>query len=157
MIAAAVLLGTSAMQSCSKKENAAPTPTTKTINNKGITALMKPYGKTSGYNPWIRDCGYSGSNCTDLPPIVITAPWSFYKNALTIAEAEGSEAVGVLFNSADFAVICVNLDIASETDLKSGNYFIHLASEDATKATYIAGTTNPVTDQNMSFAFEFNK
>ena len=38
MIAAAVLLGTSAMQSCSKNENAAPTQTT---NTKDIKALMK--------------------------------------------------------------------------------------------------------------------
>ena len=142
--------------SCSKKENVAPTPTTQTTNAKGIKALMRTGGEVTYYSSAL-GCLWPAGNCTDLPPVIITSPWQFYKDALTIAETNGSGAVGALFNSADFAVICVNLDIASETDLKSGNYFIHLASEDATKATYIAGTTNPVTDQNMSFAFEFNK
>lgn len=101
------------------------------------------------------DCVGYGVNCYELEPIVVK-PGTHA--ALAYAAGSGnSSTVGTVFNSSDLDLVIADMEQAEATKLLSGNYFITLNHESSYAINYMAGTTFPVTAQNMDFAFQIKK
>ncbi|MES2479338.1 MAG: hypothetical protein V4561_09635 [Bacteroidota bacterium] len=118
------------------------------------TNLMRTGGVWRAYQS-DDDCAGYGTNCYELEPIVIK---SGTLAALSFAAGSGSSAtVGTVFGTPDLDLVIADMDQTEATKLLSGNYFITLNHESGYAINYMAGTTFPVTAQNMDFAFQIKK
>ena len=153
MIVAAGLLATSALTSC-KKEEVKPSASTNTNKNNG--SLMR-----AGGGEWIKnvpndDCAGNGSDCYELPPIIVTVP-GVYGMITSAATSGNSGTVGSVFSSQDLQNICDHMEEAEVVKLQSGNYYLTLNHESTVAINYMVGQSFPVTAQNMEFAFQIRK
>ncbi|MBS1635049.1 MAG: hypothetical protein JST26_03935 [Bacteroidetes bacterium] len=158
------LLAAIMIVSCNKtKNNPEPAQTASPAPNSGSTTLAS---KMTGGGPkaylmhmvlqgpakgW---CSGAAANCVTFEPdIVVTAAM---KTALDEVSGNGNgSAVANVFLSSDFTNLnhdYLGDDLAGK--LKSGKYYLAKSNDNGSLASFICGTTYPVTLENMEFAFQ---
>lgn len=145
---------------CHKTKPMEPTNAAGAANTTGTTPAMLTAGGpkahllhmstgSSNYG-W---CGGFPANCVGFDDIIVNAKM---RTDMNNAASSGSAAtVAALFSSSDFATMDSDYLGTEATDkLTSGNYYLARVNDDGSKATWIAGSTYPVTMSNMDFGFQ---
>ncbi len=150
--------------SCSKKDNALVSSASPT--NDGSVSASSLNGSTAKEgDPVIKVNGYydvfshwcaahTAYNCIILPEVIINGT---ARLMMTNTVKNNSSIVASTFKRPELQDIANHLPKEYRDKLRSGNYYVSQSFENSSCLCYIAGTTYPVTDSNMEFAFQVNK
>lgn len=153
--------GLVALAACHKERNMTPAsqqPATET--SKGMPGAVKkeknpPKMYHAQYNPKTGNCWWRFGNCIYIETIIVKPRIS---ELVFSTSLKGSgPAVAELFGQTEFddmMTYCLT-EPGYADKLRSGAYYITRTSDDGKEACYIAGTSYPVTAENMEFAFQF--
>jgi len=151
--------GLVALAACTKEKTIQPAqqPATGTSAVSGSVKKEKnpPKMYHAQFNPKTGNCWWRFGNCIYIETIIVkprAAELVF--NAGNSGSAGEVAATFNLEELSDLTKYCLTED-GYAAKLQSGTYYIARTSDDGKEACYIAGTSYPVTAENMEFAFQF--